>query len=308
MSDEEDVGDGLPVVAATPPRVAAMLGSTPDTDAVLGLVPPLFGELTARGAATACVLAGAPVGALPVVLAAARAALAPELNLLGVATTTGTPAVALVVAGPVADRLGLTHGTGLLGPGPHTNGAVGRALALTLATAGGVRPGETTMATTAQPARYTCCLVEDPAGPWGTLAARRGAGAGDAVTVVPVGGTAEVLPRDDLADPDALLAPLGDALAGAVLAAGDLTRGRSMTQVLVLPPEVATRLAPSLPTADDLVAALRDRGDAALRTRAGREDLGVAAEIAPIVAGGPGIKMLHLPGWIGGSQAVTVPM
>jgi hypothetical protein len=306
VSIPDEGGDGLPVVPATSARVEAVLADTPDPDAVLGAVPPLFGELTARGAATACVLAGAPPDALPVVLAAARACLAPELNLLGVATTTGTAAVALVVAGPVADRLGLSHGTGLLGPGPHANGVVGRALALTLATAGGVRPGVTTMATTAQPARYTCCLAEDPDGPWGTLAARRGV-PGDAVTVVPIGGTAEVLPREDLPDPDAVLAPLAEVLAGAVLAAGRLDRGADLTQAIVLPPEVAARLAPAVPTANALVAALHARGDAALRTRTGRDDLTVAVEIAPVVAGGPGVKMLHLPGWIGGSRAVTVP-
>ncbi|MEJ2861034.1 hypothetical protein [Actinomycetospora flava] len=289
----EGVGDGLPVVPPTPSRVAAALRGVDDPDAVLGLVPPLFGELTPRVVATCCVLAGASPEAVPVVIAAARACLAPELNLLGVATTTGTAAVALVVGGPVAARIGLTHGTGMLGPGPHTNGAVGRALALTLATAGGVRPGETTMATTAQPARYTCCLAEDPSGPWGT--------APDSVTVLPIGGTAEVLPRDDRPDPDAVLDALADALAGAVRAAGDLTRGAHMTQAVVLPPEVAARLAPTFPARDDLVAALRARGDARLEGRA------CAAEILPIVAGGPGIKMLHLPGWIGGSRPVTAP-
>ncbi|GAA4933732.1 hypothetical protein EV188_102622 [Actinomycetospora succinea] len=288
----EGIGDGLPVVPPTPSRVAAVLGDTDDPDAELGAVPPLFGSLTARLTATCCVLAGAPAGALPVVLTAATACLAPELNLLGVATTTGTAAVAMIVAGPVAARIGLTHGTGMLGPGPHTNGAVGRALALTLATAGGVQPGTTTMATTAQPARYTCCLAADPSGPWGT--------APDSVTVLPIGGTAEVLPRDDRPDPDAVLDPLAEALAGAVRAAGDLTLGRDLTQAVVLPPEVAARLAPTFPDVADLVAELRRRGDAALGHRVG--------DVLPIVAGGPGVKMLHLPGWMGGSRPVTVRM
>ncbi|MEJ2885961.1 hypothetical protein [Actinomycetospora aeridis] len=288
----EGVGDGLPVVPPTPSRVSTMLAGTPDT--VLGHVPPLFGSLTPRLVATCCVLAGAPPAAFPVVLAAATACLAPELNLLGVATTTGTAAVAMIVAGPVATRVGLTHGTGMLGPGPHTNGVVGRALALTLATAGGAWPGTTTMATTAQPARYTCCLAEDPDGPWGTSP--------DTVTVLAIGGTAEVLPRDDRPDPDAVLDPLADALAGAVRAAGDPARGADLTQAVVLPPEVAARLAPSFPTADDLADALRTRGDAALGGHP------CAAAILPIVAGGPGIKMLHLPGWMGGSRAVTLPM
>ena len=254
----DGIGDGLPVVPPTPSRLAAALAGVDDPDAVLGAVPPLFGELTPRAVALGCVLAGAAPEAFPVVLAGALAALAPELNLLGVTTTTGTAALALVV-GPVAARLGLTHGTGLLGPGPHANGVVGRALALTLATAGGVRPGVTTMATTAQPARYTCCLAEDPDGPWGTLAGRRGTG-GDAVTVFPIGGTAEVLPRDDRADPDAVLDPLADVLAAAVLASGDPARGPSVEHAVVLPPEVAARLAGHVPDAAGLADALRAPG------------------------------------------------
>ena len=317
----EGIGDGLPVVPPTPSRVDAVLAGTPEPDAVLGPVPPLFGELTPRLVATCCVLAGAPPAALPVVRAAAVACLAPELNLLGVATTTGTAAVAMIVSGPVAARIGLTHGTGLLGPGPHGNGVVGRALALTLATAGGVHPGTTTMATTAQPARYGCCLAEDPDGPWGSLGERvalrtssvsggppQTSGVRDAtrsippgaVTVLPIGGTAEVLPRDDRPDPDAVLDPLADALAGPVRAAGDPARGADLTQALVLPPEVAARLAPRFPDAAALIADLRARGDAALGAAC-------AADVLPIVAGGPGVKMLHLPGWMGGSRAVTLP-
>ncbi|MCD2194634.1 hypothetical protein LQ327_14770 [Actinomycetospora endophytica] len=294
------IGDGLPVVPPTASRWEAMLDGVGDPDAVLAAVPPLFGELTARVAAGCCVLAGCRPGVLPVVLAAARAATEPEFNLLGVQTTTGTPAVGLVVHGPVADAIGLSSSTGLLGPGPHANGPVGRALALTLAVVGGVMPGVTTMATTAQPARYGCCLAEAPSSPYPGLAVRRGL-EGDAVTVLSIGGTAEVLPRDDLDAPDDLLEPLADALAAPGRAAGVPGRLAASEQTLVLPPEVAARLARSFPS----IGALQET----LYTRGG-ERLGapVAADpeaVVPVVAGGPGIKILHLPGWMGGSRRCT---
>jgi hypothetical protein len=287
----DGVGDGLPVVPPTAARWEAMLAGVADPDAVLAAVPPLFGDLTARVCAGCCVLAGCRPGVLPVVLAAARAACAPEFNLLGVQTTTGTPAVGLVVHGPVAGRLGLTSSTGMLGPGPHANGPVGRALALTLAVVGGVTPGVTTMATTAQPARYGCCLAESPDSPYP-------AGEGDGVTVLSIGGTAEVLPRDDLPEPDALVEPLADALAAPGRAAGVPGRLAACEQTLVLPPEVAARLVRSFPTADALRAELYARGG---------DRLGAPVSAGPeglflVVAGGPGIKILHLPGWMGGSR------
>jgi hypothetical protein len=288
----DGIGDGLPVVPPTAARWAAMLSGAADPDAVVAAVPPLFGELTARVCAGCCVLAGCRPGVLPVVLAAARAACEPELNLLGVQTTTGTPAVGLVVHGPTAERLGLSSSTGMLGPGPHANGPVGRALALTLAVVGGVVAGTTSMATTAQPARYGCCLAESPSSPYPPVLD------GDAVTVLSIGGTAEVLPRDDLADPDAVVEPLADALAAPGRAAGGLERLAGCEQTLVLPPEVATRLARDVGPID----AVREE-----LFRRGSERLGAPVATGPeglllVVAGGPGIKMLHLPGWMGGSR------
>ena len=85
-------------------------------DDVLGLVPPLFGELTVRAVAWYAVLAGCRPAELPVVVAACRAALEDAFNLLGIATTTGAPAVAVLVHGPVAARR-LTSGPAGSAPG-----------------------------------------------------------------------------------------------------------------------------------------------------------------------------------------------
>ncbi|GAA4840300.1 hypothetical protein GCM10023201_32720 [Actinomycetospora corticicola] len=276
------VGDGLPVVPPTAERWEAMLDGVPSPDAVLGLVPPLFGELSARAVAGCCVLAGCRPGVVPVVLTAALAALEPEFNLLGVQTTTGTPAVGLIVHGPAVAELGLSSSTGMLGPGPHANGVVGRALALTLASVGGVTTEVTSMATTAQPARYGFCLAAP--------------GPDDAVTVFALAGTAEVVPRDDLPASDDVLDPLADALTAPAHAGGGLDRLAACEQTVVLPPEIARRL-DGLAVPEELFA----RGTARLGfpVSAGPEALRV------VEAGGPGAKMLHLPGWMGGSRGVT---
>lgn len=121
------IGDGLPVVPPTLARLEEMLAATPDPDATLGAVPPLFRDLTPARAAYHAVLAGCRPAELPVVLAALRACLEPEFNLLGVQTTTGAAAVAVVVRGPVVAALGMTTGANLLGPGNRANASVGGA-------------------------------------------------------------------------------------------------------------------------------------------------------------------------------------
>lgn len=306
----QGIGDGLPVVPPTRRRWDAMLAGVADPDAVLGLVPPLFGELTASAAAYHCVLAGCRPGDLPVVLAAVRACLEPDFNLLGVATTTGTATVAVLVGGPAVRELGLNHGTNLLGPGNRANAVIGRGVALTLAGVGGVQPGVTTMATTGQPGRYTFCLAEDPDAPYPPVAVRAGIPE-SAVTVLSAGGTAEVIPRQDRGSPDDILDPLADALAGAALAAGDPARMAGCEQSVIIPPELAGRLAGELPRVELVQRELYARGNAVLRARTGDPEARVSADAAaltPIVAGGTGIKMLHIPGWMGGSRSATQPV
>lgn len=303
------LGDGLPVVPPTAARLAAMLAGVAEPDAPRATVPPLFGELTAAAAAWFAVLAGCRPGELAPVLAAAEAACAPEFNLLGVQTTTGTAAVLVVLRGPVVRRLGLDPGSNVLGPGNRANACVGRAVALTLAGVGGAWPGETDMATTGQPGRYTFCLPlhPDPAG----------AGSGDGpdatggeVTVIAVGGTAEVLPRGDGARAEDVIEPLAQLCAGSALAAGDPARMAQCEQVVVLPPEVAARLGGHGLDGTDLAARLCARGAELLGER-GVPGGAVARDpdaVHVLVSGGPGIKMLHLPGWIGTSRAVTRPV
>ncbi|SET21293.1 hypothetical protein [Geodermatophilus poikilotrophus] len=313
-------GDGLPVVPPTAARLDAVVAGAADPDAALGQVPPLFGELTVRAVAWYAVLAGCPAPALPVVVAACRAALEPGFNLLGLATTTGAPAVGVLVHGPVARRVGMTSGAGGLGTGNAGNAGVGRAVSLALAGIGGARAGLTDMATIGSPAKYTCCTAEAPR-PLPSLAQRRGLGVDvDAVTVVGVGGLVEVLPGEGYREPPSVLGPAAAAMAGAAMAAGDPGRFRDGEQFLLLPPELAALVGEQGWGADRMAGFLFEQGSALLRAsasalafRAGLPvyaagDLRVAAsadDVRVVVTGGAGGKMALLPTWAGGSRSVT---
>ena len=303
-------GDGLPVVPPTADRLAALVDGVAAPDAVLGQVPPLFGELTVRAVAWYAVLAGCRPAELPVVVAAVRAALEPRFNLLGIATTTGSPGVAVLVHGPLAASLGLTPAGGL-GPGSRANACVGRAVSLALAGIGGARAGLTDMTTIGWPGKYTCCTASLP-GPFPPPAD------GDAVTVVGASGVLEVLPASGYRTPAEVLAPAAAALAGVALAAGDPGCFRDGEQFLLLPPEPAGFLHGHGWGPEEVSGFLFAEGNAVLAAGAARlagvssaygaGDLRVAAsadDVRVVVTGGPGVKMALLPTWMAGTRSVT---
>ena len=90
--DEQGLSDGLPLVPPTKARLDAMLAGVNAPNKSYGQLLPLFGDLTTAAVAYNCVLAGCERDALAVVLTAAEACLEPTFNLLGILTTTGTPA------------------------------------------------------------------------------------------------------------------------------------------------------------------------------------------------------------------------
>ncbi len=290
-----ELGDGLPLVPPTERRLEAMLAGIDAPERSLGPVPPLFGELTAAAVAYNGLLAGCRPAELPIVLTAARACLAPDFNLLGLLTTTGTPAVAVIVHGPVARRLGLNAGTNCLGPGHRANACVGRAVSLVLRNIGGAREGIGDMATMGQPGKYTFCFAENDDAILPPLHVRRGfAIDSDAVTVLGVSGTAEILPNRPGDRPETVLDPLATAMAAANAVSGAMAKPAQNEQIFLLPPELARLIIHhdwDLPRLQNYLA----------------DNVGAApADIQPIVTGGAGIKMTYLPLWAGGSRSQTV--
>ncbi len=169
--------DGLPIVAPTPERVAAMLGGR-DGARSLGPMPPLWRLATLEKLAVNAVMAGCEPAAFPIVVAAVEAMLDPTFNLYGVQATTHPVAPLLVVNGPYGRRLGLHGGSGCFGPGFRANATLGRAIRLILLNVGGAWPGRYDMSTQGSPAKFAYCIAEnEDASPWGPLYK------GDVVTV-----------------------------------------------------------------------------------------------------------------------------
>lgn len=295
-----DLSDGLPLVPPTQQRLDAMLGGIAKANQPLGMMPPLMGELTARAVAYNCVLAGCVPDELPLVLTAAQAILEPEFNLLGIATTTGTPAVVVMVHGSAIDRLGMNSGSNCLGPGNRANACIGRAVQLVLRNIGGAKPGVGDMATMGQPGKYTFCFAEARDGALPPLHVRRGFDDGDAVvTVLGVSGTMEVLPFGGAATPEAVLDPVAIAMRAARDAASGGRPRQGGEQFFLLPPEMLQRI---LDAGWGLPAIQRHLFLATGGTTAlvkGPE------HIHPVVTGGAGVKMTHLPLWAGGTLSVT---
>ena len=163
--------DGLPVVAPTLGRVRDLLAHTALAPThVLGDMEPQRGVATVERIAANAVMAGCAPEHFPVVLAAVTAVLDPAFNLRGVQTTDENVTPLVIVGGPVAARIGMNGGMGVLGPGWRANACIGRALRLAMTNIGGGWPAAVSMAGTGQPGRYTLCVAQnDSASPWPPL-------------------------------------------------------------------------------------------------------------------------------------------
>jgi hypothetical protein len=308
-----DLGDGLPLVPPTLGRFDAMISGRGAIGQSFGRVMPLMGDLTLEAVAYNCILAGCRPSELPVVLTAAEAAIEEQFNLLGVLSTTGSPAVAVCVHGPIVHEVGLNAGGNILGPGNRANACIGRAVSLIMRNVGGARAGIADMATMGQPGKYTFCFAERPHAGFPSLPVRRGFGADEScVTVLGVSGTAEVLPASPGDTPELVLQPIAAAMNAAIDVSSATQKPERGEQIFLMPPEMADILSNGgwdlarvqaylfgarHPYAYEGVGALDDR------------PLGRTPEdIQPIITGGAGIKMMHLPLWAGGSDTVTKPL
>ena len=183
---EHGWGDGLPLIAPTEERVAAMLGALGpvDPDEVIATLPPRFGEATRRIIAVNAVLAGCEPRHMAVLVSAVRALAADELNLRGVNATTHPVAPLLIVHGHAAETGGYNAGLGAFGPGNRANATTGRALRLILLHIAGATPGPGDASTQGGPAKYSYCVAENTEeSPWGSYAAAAGFTTPSAITL-----------------------------------------------------------------------------------------------------------------------------
>jgi hypothetical protein len=325
------VGDGHPVIPPTAVRVESMLGAW-DPDEPLGTLAPLRREVTVADVAVCAVLAGCRPSALPVLVAAVRAVQEDRFNLLGVTTTTGSAAIAVVLHGAAVSAAGAYGGANYLGPGTSANAPIGRALSTVVRVVGAAVPG-VDVAIAGQPAKFGLCFGELPGSAgWPDLGveragrsprfAERGGSAGSAapecarggLTVLAVSGTVEVVDAvsQDVVD---LLDTLAAALLLPVAAGPDGRTLGSGEPFVVLPPEWVGRLRDAGWDKERVRRHLWERARIPVERlapgiagRAQGTELPVAlapADIVLLVAGGPGTKATLLPTW-SSSRSVTV--
>jgi Redoxin len=205
--------DGLPTVAPTPERVAAMLAGR-DPHGSLGQVPPGMGEATLERLAACAVLAGCRPEHFAVVEAAAAAMLVPEFNLHGQAVTTQPAGQIAVVNGPVRRAAGLNAGMGALGPGARANATIGRALRLLVSLTGEGMPGRLDRSTLGNPGKVGMCVAEhEDRSPWPPLHVERGFAAGASVVTMFAGDAPLSISEHRSRAPEELAAALGWAAA-----------------------------------------------------------------------------------------------
>lgn len=174
---ERGWSDGLPIVAPTPERVAALLdwgAFTPDH--ILGFEPVKARALTAEKVAINAVMAGCIPQDFPVVAAAVEALCKPQLLLHGATSSTGGCAILLVVNGPIRHELGMSSAHSALAGPDRASVCIGRAIRLVLRNLLDVRPGELDRSTLGHPGKLSWCVAEDEEGgaPWLPLATERG--------------------------------------------------------------------------------------------------------------------------------------
>ena len=191
--------DGFPVIPPTPERVKKMLATVDlEPHELIAPIPPGFGAATVEHIAVNAVLAGCRPEYMPALIAAVRAATAPEFNLQGIQTTTNPATVWLIINGPLAAELQFESGTNCLGQGAWANATLGRAMRLVMQNIGGARPGNMDRATQGQPAKYSfCCAENEDASPWDPLHVERGFTREEStVTVVGAAGTTNMNTHD----------------------------------------------------------------------------------------------------------------
>ena len=322
---ERKLGDGLPVVPPTQPRVEAMLKfAAGDPDQVLFTLQPRAGIVTRRVAAVNAVMAGCPPETFPVVLTALRALARPEVNIRGVNATTHPVAPMILVHGEIVRTGGFHSGVGAFGPGNRANATVGRAVRLMMLHVAGAWPGSGDAATHGQPAKYTFCAAENlEATPWESYPASRGVQAASSVTVHCGEGPHNVHDAEAAGSPALMLDKIASAMTSLGQNNAPIGQGEYF---IVLGPEHAASLAKAALTRKDVQSYLFDRArlPASLFKKHFQERawprwmhivdddhrLPMTAEadnIKVVVSGGPGKHSLVVPSW-GMTRSVTLPV
>lgn len=192
---EQGWGDGLPLILPTPDLVAEFVAATGQPgDHVIAHLPPLRDVCTVEKLAINAAMAGADPEAMPLLIAGIEAMAEPAFNLAALNATTGSVVPALIVNGPIRDRLSVPYEAGCFGGQAGPAPAIGRALRLVMRNVAGQVIGLTSQSVFGQPGRVTGIVVGEweERSPWEPFALRRAGVAGDAVSVYGAMGTTNI--------------------------------------------------------------------------------------------------------------------
>jgi hypothetical protein len=256
--------DGLPVVPPTRERVEAMVAASRlPPDFVAGLVAPRLGIATVELIAANAVMAGCRPQHMPLLVTAVQAMSEHDFYLKNMQATTHPITPLMIVSGPLRKALNVHSGSGLFGPGPWANAALGRAIRLILLNIGGGRPGDTDKATMGHPGKYSYCIAENeealPAA-WSSLQAERGHGP-EVSTVTLFGGEA---PHNINDHESTNAGGVITMVAGAMAQVGQNNVYYEGEMLLVLSPEHAATIAAEGWSKDDVKRALYEQARVAL--------------------------------------------
>ena len=168
--------DGLPVVPPADYKVREMLeyvGMTGEEE--LLSLEMRRRVLTSENAAANAVMAGCLPEYFPVLVSTLRA-LEEEKNFVHMASaSTSSPAILMIVNGPIRDKIGINYKDGMFGPGFRANACIGRSIRLCFMNGFDARPGILDRGTLGNPSQYTLCIAENEEdSPWEALHVSRG--------------------------------------------------------------------------------------------------------------------------------------
>jgi hypothetical protein len=213
--------DGLPVVPPVDYKVREMLdyvGMTGEEE--LLSVEMRRRVLTSENAAANAVMAGCLPEYFPVLVTTLRTLEEEKNSVHMAAASTSSPAILMIVNGPIRHEIGVNFRDGLFGPGFRANACLGRAIRLCFMNGFDARPGIMDRGTLGNPSKYTLCIAENEEdSPWEALHVSRGFQSEDSCVTVAVSHNAPITVNNPFSNTgEAILASLADTMKSATLA------------------------------------------------------------------------------------------
>jgi len=172
---ERGWGDGFPLVAPTPERVAAFLDAVKrlelgPLDVIGKPLAPGNGIATVEKLAINCAMAGCRPEHLTVLISAVEAITETESQAFQADLQSHAGHFPMIlISGPIIEQLNINSGMCSLGPGKPSlvNTVIGRALRLILMNVGHAYPTDQDLDTIGVPQKYSYCLAEnEEQNPW----------------------------------------------------------------------------------------------------------------------------------------------